>query len=144
MINPLILPPLVAVMAYSCTTQGAAEGDEEHIEYAAYVDNPTEMSFEHMRHDFGTVKEGERVKHTFKFKNTGDQDLILIDVNASCGCTVAEDWPKHPIAPGKTGTIKVVFDSRNRVGKVDKRLRIEANTLPSVSSLTLTGSVTPK
>ncbi|MCB9224007.1 MAG: DUF1573 domain-containing protein [Crocinitomicaceae bacterium] len=94
-----------------------------------------------MEYDFGTVKEGEQVRHTYKFKNTGDKNLILINVKGSCGCTVPEDWPKDPIAPGETGEIKVVFDSQGRVGNVKKNVRVEANTNPSLTLLTLSGVV---
>ena len=130
------------LLLFSCTSNEAATEEERRTDFAEYIDNPTEMSFEKMEYDFGEVKEGEQVKHTFKFKNTGDQNLILISVKGSCGCTVPEDWPKNPIEPGGTGEIKVVFDSQDRVGNVRKNVRVEANTSPSLNVLTLSGVVT--
>jgi hypothetical protein len=126
----------------SCTSSDAENAEERREDFASYIDDPTEMSFEKMEYDFGTVKEGKQVRYTYKFKNTGDKNLILINVQGSCGCTVPEEWPKNPIEPGGTGEIKVVFDSQNRVGNVRKNVRVEANTNPSLNVLTLTGVVT--
>lgn len=134
----------IALYGLSCTSGSQQSDEERRNDYAAYIDNPTEMSFEKMEHDFGVVEEGEQVRYTYKFKNTGDQNLILINVKASCGCTVPEDWPRNPIAPGETGEIKVVFDSQDRIGNVRKSIRVEANTNPTLSELILTGTVKRK
>lgn len=134
----LLFLPLVAI---SCTTNTNADEEQRRNDFASYIDDPTQISFDKMEYDFGTVKEGEQVRHTYKFKNTGDKNLILINVKGSCGCTVPEDWPKDPIAPGETGEIKVVFDSQGRVGNVKKNVRVEANTNPSLTLLTLSGVV---
>ena len=128
-------------LSISCTSNSEANAEERRNDFAAYIDNPTEMSFEDMEYDFGEVTEGKQVKYTFKFKNTGDQNLGLINVKGSCGCTVPEEWPKNPITPGETGEIKVNFDSQGRVGNVRKNVRVEANTNPSLNILTLTGIV---
>jgi len=133
---------LMSVLLWSCTSNSEADIEQRRTDFAEFIDNPTEMSFEEMEYDFGTVKEGDQVKHVFKFKNTGDQNLILINVKGSCGCTVPEDWPKHPIAPGETGEISVNFDSQGRVGNVKKSVRIEANTNPSLNIVNLVGIVT--
>ena len=127
---------------FSCTSSNGENTEERRADFASYIDDPTEMSFEKMDYDFGTVKEGKQVRYTYKFKNTGDKNLILINVQGSCGCTVPEEWPRNPIEPGATGEIKVVFDSQNRVGNVRKNVRVEANTNPSLNVLTLTGVVT--
>src|SRR5690606_36544775 len=47
------------------------------------------LSFEKEIYEFpGTIHEGERVKHSFKFTNTGKGDLIIADAKAPCGCTI--------------------------------------------------------
>jgi len=61
-------------------------------------------------HDFGTIKEADGpVTHIFKFKNEGEAPLVITRATASCGCTQPE-FPKEPVAPGKTGEIKVTFN----------------------------------
>jgi hypothetical protein len=116
-------------------------GDEELEGYASPI---TEITFETPTHNFGTVVDGDMVKHSFKFTNTGDKDLVLFGVNATCGCTVPEDWPKNPIAPGEGGEIKVIFNSLNKVGAVNKTVNVEANTNPTVSRITIMGEVLAK
>jgi hypothetical protein len=68
------------------------------------------IKFDDPSHDFGTIEEGTRATHEFEFLNSGDKDLILQDVKASCGCT-APTWPREPIKPGGKGKINVVFNS---------------------------------
>lgn len=134
----------IGLFAMACTSNENNNVEDAKIEYAEYIDNPTTVKFEEYGYDFGEVVDGDMVHHTFKFTNTGDQNLVLIDVKGSCGCTVPEDWPKHPIAPGETGEIKVVFNSKNRVGNALKNVRVEANTDPTVTTLTISGVVKEK
>lgn len=104
----------------------------------------TKMEFDNLIHDFGTVKDGEKVVHLYKFKNTGKEPLIISDAKGSCGCTVPQ-WPREPIAPGKSGEIKVEFNSAGKgdaAGKPEsKRVTITANTDPVQTYLTIKGIV---
>ena len=134
----------ILVLSTSCLSDSNGSPEERKVEYAKFIDNPTTIKYEENSFDFGTVIEGEQVRHSYKFTNTGDQPLILIGVTGSCGCTVPEEWPTHPIGPGETGEIKVVFDSNARVGNVRKNVRVEANTNPSTTSVELTGIVKAK
>ena len=73
----------------------------------ASAQNKAVISADETSFDFGTIKEANgNVSHTFKIKNTGEAPLVLTRVIASCGCTTPE-WTKEPIAPGKTGDIKI-------------------------------------
>lgn len=100
----------------------------------------TTMSFAEMKHDFGTVQEGEKVRHVYKFTNTGNEPLIISNARGSCGCTVP-DWPQDPIAPGAESEIIVQFDSKGKPGRQTKTVTITANTEPSTTKLTITGNV---
>lgn len=55
------------------------------------------------KHDFGQVREDMSLVHSFAVKNTGDQDLRILDVDPDCACTVAKY--DRVIAPGATGNI---------------------------------------
>jgi hypothetical protein len=87
------------------------------------------FNFNETAWDFGKITEGDRVEHTFKFKNVGESDLIISNCSASCGCTIP-NWPKEPIAPGESGTIKVEFNSAGKSDLVTKDVTILANTNP--------------
>jgi len=81
--------------------------------------------------DLGKVKEGQTVEVTYRFKNSGDQPLIVSNVSAGCGCTVAEK-PEEPIAPGKESTIKALFNSAGQsAGEHRKEVYVVANTAPN-------------
>lgn len=102
------------------------------------------LNFTIVEYDFGTIKEDKGLATTvFEFKNTGDQPLILNNVKATCGCTTPE-WTQDPIAPGKSGTIKVSYNPQNRPGAFTKNVNVFSNSEPSVVVLTIKGTVEPK
>ena len=101
------------------------------------------IEFEETVFDFGKIKEGEKVEHIFKFKNTGAKDLRLLYSNTTCGCTVP-DFSKEPIPPGGSGIVKVVFDSKGKKMAQNKKVKIYTNTYPNMTVLTLKGYVIPK
>ena len=70
------------------------------------------MKFDSRHHDFGEVKKGEVVQTSFRFTNTGEED-IEIEIISACECTTL-DWPRKPIKSGATGTIHVSFDSAKK------------------------------
>lgn len=98
------------------------------------------MDFVSKEHDFGIIKPGTKVNYTFKFENTGENDLIISEVKGTCGCTVPE-YSKQPIKPGQDGKIKVSFDSAGKSGKVSKGVIIKANTPNGVEQLTITATI---
>ncbi|WMJ72778.1 DUF1573 domain-containing protein [Cytophagaceae bacterium ABcell3] len=100
----------------------------------------TEVSFKEMEHDFGTILEGEVVGHVFKFTNTGDKPLRILDAKASCGCTVPE-WTKDPIAPGEEGKLEVKYNSSGKSGVIDKTVTVTANTDPAETVLHVKANV---
>ena len=101
------------------------------------------FAFQEEEYDFGTIKEGDIVEHTFIFTNTGEAPLIIESARASCGCTVPK-WPKEPIAVGETGEIQVRFDSKGKPNVQNKTVTITANSYPKISRLRIKAFVTPK
>jgi hypothetical protein len=100
----------------------------------------TEIAFEETEFDFGSIVEGEKVSHTYKFKNTGKDPLIIADARGTCGCTVPA-WPREPIAPGESASITVEFDSKNKRGPKNQKVTITANTNPPQTFIYLKGDV---
>lgn len=99
------------------------------------------ISAEETSHDFGTIKEADgKVSYTFKISNTGDSPLVLTRVIASCGCTTPE-WTKEPIAPGKSGDIKITYDPANRPGPFAKTISVYSNGKTGSYILTIRGEV---
>ena len=104
-------------------------------------DNPNapEIFFSNDSHDFGTIDQGGNGTTEFSFKNTGKEPLIIQDAKGSCGCTVPS-FPKEPIKPGATGTIKVTYDTK-RVGAFSKTVTITSNAKSGNKLLTIKGNV---
>lgn len=98
------------------------------------------FQFTESQHDFGTIKDGDVVEHTFKFTNNGEIPLIISDAKATCGCTVPE-WPKEPVPVGETGEIKVRFNSKNKPGIQNKTVTLTANTWPATTRLSIKANV---
>jgi len=98
------------------------------------------ISFESGMYNFGKIRQGEKVNHEFKFKNTGKSPLIITNATATCGCTTP-DIPKAPIKPGESGVIKVVFNSAGKSGMQDKIVTITSNANPSTTEVHLIGEV---
>ena len=91
--------------------------------------------------DFGEFKEADgKVSHTFLIKNIGTSPLVLTRVIASCGCTTPE-WTKEPIAPGKTGDVKITYNPKNRPGTFAKSISVYSNGKRGSFILTIKGKV---
>ncbi len=101
------------------------------------------ITFEKTIHDFETITQGEQAEYNFKFTNTGDEELLISDATASCGCTVPE-YSKHPIKPGTGGFIKVKFNSDYRLDAFEKSVTVTTNTNPLTTVLFIKGFIKPK
>ena len=101
-----------------------------------------EITFDYLEYDYGTIYEGDPGECEFTFKNTGKEPLVLSNVTSSCGCTVPS-WPKDPIMPGKSSSIKVKYNTR--VGTINKTINVISNAgeKPSVQ-LRIVGTVKKK
>jgi hypothetical protein len=84
--------------------------------------------------DLGSVVQGEQPDCVFSFGNAGGEELRVIQVEPSCGCTSA--LLSDPLLPaGARGSIRVVFDSDNFAGDVVKEVEVRSNdpVRPSVT-----------
>lgn len=77
--------------------------------------------------DYGTVtKDEDSGVRSFEFTNTGDEPLIIKNVQSSCGCTVPSK-PTEPIQPGQTGKIDVKYNMNP--GPIRKTITVETNAV---------------
>lgn len=121
-------------MVFAAGTVGTAVAQE--------VENGAKIEFEKEVHDYGTIENGANGECTFEFKNTGNAPLIISNAKGSCGCTVPS-WPKEPIAPGKTGTITVKYDTK-RAGAINKSVTITSNAVNAPTKvIRIKGNVKP-
>jgi len=78
---------------------------------------------------------------TFKFKNTGDKPLVIEQAVASCGCTIPT-YTQAPIAPGKSGEIKVVYNGKGKsAGEFKKVITVRSNASNELVRLYIMGDM---
>jgi len=87
---------------------------------------PTTVTWAEEVYNFGSVPQGTKVTHQFRFKNTGDNELLLTRVKPSCGCTTPT-YSKDPVAAGTEGYIDVAFDTKGKKGRQVKTVTVTAN-----------------
>lgn len=78
--------------------------------------------------DLGQQKEGKSIEISFRFRNTGDKNLVIEDVSAQCGCTIPEK-PEQPFAPGEEGVIRAKFNGSGH-DETRKQVYVKANIKP--------------
>lgn len=93
-------------------------------------------------HDYGNIKQGDNGECEFKFINNGKEPLVITNCMGSCGCTVPQ-CPKEPILPGKSGVIKVKYDTQ-RVGGIYKTVTVNSNAKSGTQTLTIKGNIDAK
>ena len=109
---------------------------------APTVGPKAQIVFKEVRHDFGTIKQGEKVEHVFEYTNAGQAPLILSNVQTTCGCTASE-WSRAPLAPGQTGRLKATFNSAGKMGRQNKVISIFSNAVNPEERVSLVVSIVP-
>ena len=130
---------LVAGVFFSCNIRRNNDSVSLSKVSAAFTDTTSVQMIDSV-YDFGKAAEGTNVTYNFRFKNTGTKPLIVSAAHASCGCTVPEK-PEEPIQPGKTGILKVVFNTTGRPGPAHKTITVASNAYPEFPVLLLKGEV---
>lgn len=98
------------------------------------------IKFDKEMHDFGNLTQGENISYSFKFTNEGNADLVITSCEATCGCTVA-NYPRDPLAPGKSSYVTVSFNSAGKVGQQLQEVTVVSNTQPSRTKLRIQAKV---
>lgn len=110
--------------------------------------NAPDIKFEAEVLDYGVVDYKANGIREFKFTNTGRTPLTITSVSGECGCTATTidgkpGWPTEPILPGKSGVIKVKYDTE-REGRFDKGVTITSNAKFATKKVRIKGEVKSK
>lgn len=89
--------------------------------------------------DFGQIELNKPVTTDFVFQNTGNQPLIIVSAQGSCGCTVAE-YTKGEILPGEFGEVTATYNAA-KIGVFNKTVTVNANTGNGPIILSVKGEV---
>jgi len=78
-------------------------------------------------YNFGEVKNGGTVSHTFSYFNPGSDTLILTKILPTCpSCTIVEEYDEI-IAPGKKGKIRITYEAKGSTRPVHQKIFINTN-----------------
>lgn len=91
-----------------------------------------------MQH-LGQIEWKRPVTVQYTVTNTGNEPLVLSEVEPDCACTDVR-WTKTPIAPGEKGTVDVTFDAE-ALGHFQKSVAIFTNAAPHLVYLKFDGEV---
>ena len=91
--------------------------------------NGAVITWEKKTHDFGSLVQGDKAEHTFYFTNTGNEPLIITNVQIDCGCTTAKGWPRDPVPPRSNGEITVSFNTVGKMGMQNKAVTLVTNAV---------------
>lgn len=129
----------VSVVILSCSGN-STEKNNDQTENQVIQNGKPEITFDTLFYDFGSIIEGEKVAVTFRFRNTGTSELLILDAFSTCGCTVP-GYSKEPVFPGGEGKIEVVFDSSDRSGQQNKTVTLKTNTPTRETTLWIKANV---
>ena len=98
--------------------------------------------FKTQKHSFGNVPQHIPVTTSFAFTNKSAKPLVIENAMADCGCTSPE-YPKAPIMPGKTDSIKVTYNAENE-GHFEKNVTVKFAKYSQPVILQIDGDVIAK
>lgn len=127
---------LIAVLLAACSGRTSQSAENSSVSDTGKA----VITFTEYEHQFGKVKEGEKIGCIFTFENTGSSDLVIIAATTTCGCTVPE-YDRKPVSPGEKGKMEVVFDTSGRNGIQSKIITVRSNATTPVVMLKITADI---
>ena len=84
------------------------------------------MEIEPEDYDFGGVQQNQKLVHEFTVKNIGTEDLEILRIATSCGCTAAVSKDRI-VKPGESTTLEVTLETRKYTGVIQKSVSVASN-----------------
>lgn len=83
-----------------------------------------------VRHYF-PILQGQSLDLIFPVENTGDNPLVIHEIQTSCGCIIADRKSHIIVPPGRTQHVRLTYNSNKNVGEVNHTIWIYGNILPA-------------
>ena len=77
-------------------------------------------------HNFGTLKAGETVSFTFIFKNSGNKNFKINEIQRSCDCITAK-YQDLEVIPGGNSEVEVILSTTGEWGNLLKTLEVKTS-----------------
>lgn len=111
-----------------------------NVEEAIY-DSVPHIVFDHYNHDYGHMKRGKVIYHTFIITNDGSDPLYVYEIEVPKGISVI-DSPISPIMPWEKTILRLKINTRGRVGVQHNTILVHSNDIENpLVILGLHGSV---
>ena len=125
--------------AESDNESDSADLQEESGESVYYED--AHLEFDETVWDFGDVaRKGGDVVKVFEFVNDGSKPLLITGITMSCTC-IKVDYPKRPVAAGKRGAIKLIYEPHKMSpGTFYRVVQVHSNSVDGIRLLTVSGN----
>ena len=95
--------------------------------------------------DFGEITTDELPTHIFKFKNIGDEVLIIKGTRVSCESCIVPVISAGELNPGEEGELKITVNSLDMIGRFTKRIYVESNDPANPRAvITVSGFIQPQ
>jgi len=92
------------------------------------------MEIEPKDHDFGGVRQDQKLVYEFAVTNIGTEDLEIRRISTSCGCTAAI-LAERIVKPGESTTLEVILETRKYKGVIDKSVSVASNDRERVRTI---------
>ena len=88
--------------------------------------NAPVAGFDNTVYDYGKVKAGEKIPHTFVLRNSGKNELVILKTKSNCNC-LQVILSKSKIAAGDSALVNVNLDTFGKEGPDSRRLNVFLN-----------------
>lgn len=118
--------------------QDSGKTDEDKSQDKVKVDGP-KASWDKTSYDFGKIPFKTKEKVDFTLTNSGNQPLIIVYGQSSCGCAQL-DYNEAPVLPGKSTKVTITYDGKDP-GDFLKTITIVTNASDERTLLRVKGTV---
>jgi len=122
----------VLLSSLSCGEAGSATKKE--------TPKNAEIKFQNERIDIGIIDGKSNANVDFKFSNTGNIPLSIIEARGNCHCVQAKA-PEKAIEPGDSSVISVSFDPTGVSTDFQRTVMVRSNATRDSVELYITGEV---
>ena len=90
----------------------------------SFAQNSDDIQFEKTTQKFMKVNEGHQITLNYTFTYTGTVALSILEPKVDCSCTKTI-LPEGKIQPNSTNTIKIKFDTNNKIDWQERDVTIQ-------------------
>ncbi|WP_396191912.1 DUF1573 domain-containing protein [Flavobacterium sp.] len=109
----MIIVICVVCVAISCKQKELNEKSVLTKENVEIVNSQGLLETNELTFNAGKIKKGTPIKHTFNFKNTGTEPVIIIEKTMSCNCTNLKS-SNDTIAPQQNTSLEATIDTKDK------------------------------